>query len=203
MTSSDYPGRAPFQPGPSEYGATKSWTGSPMASLHRAVNMLSRLDLHKIPRQIRDALRQLQDAYSEGLDFGGSDTISQGSIDPGSPKESEEGSGGKIEEKKTEPRQKSNKLQQSGAEQMSADSVCGDEGQDDEVHIVTQRERRTHTPDNRDYLQANVDAAYSHPMLHHHDIDCNLESGNNSPRFWRWGPSATSDDAAEFFQRVM
>ncbi|PQE16465.1 dienelactone hydrolase family protein [Rutstroemia sp. NJR-2017a WRK4] len=93
-----YPRRAPFQPGPSEYGATKPWTGSPMASLQRAVLMLRKLNLHGIPRNIRDALRQLQDAYSEELNLNGSDTSSQESIEPGEPEENnyEEGGGGSV-----------------------------------------------------------------------------------------------------------
>lgn len=54
-----------------------------MASLQRAVLMLQKLNLHGIPWDIRNALRQLQDAYSEDLDFSGSDTSSQASIEPG------------------------------------------------------------------------------------------------------------------------
>ncbi|KAH8650281.1 hypothetical protein BGZ60DRAFT_194917 [Tricladium varicosporioides] len=132
-----YPGRAPFQPGPSEYGATKSWTGSPMASLQRAVLMLRKLNLHGIPREIRDALRQLQDAYSEELDLDGSDTSSEGCIEPGEPEENDlEGGGvGKYEYKRREPRTKS---EQSGAEQRSAG---GNRAQDNEEHEVNNDER--------------------------------------------------------------
>lgn len=69
-----WPGRHPFRPGLSEFGATKSWTGSPMASLHRAVVMLRKLNLSGIPREIRDGLRELQDLYSEEVDIGGGDS---------------------------------------------------------------------------------------------------------------------------------
>ena len=194
-----YPGRAPFRPGPSEYGATKSWTGSPMASLQRAVLMLRKLNLHAIPREIRDALRQLQDAYGEELDLDGSDTSSQGSIEPGKPEETdfEEGRGEKYEYKRREPRSKS---QQSGAEQRSA---SGNREQDDEEHIVNKDEGCTRTSEDKDHLEANPEVACSHPRLRHHDIDCVLEPGNSLSRFWRWGPSATSEDAAKFFQRVL
>jgi hypothetical protein len=61
--------------------------------------MLRKLNLHGIPRDIRDTLRQLQDAYSEELDLDGSDTSSQGSIEPGESEENDlqEGRGGKYE----------------------------------------------------------------------------------------------------------
>jgi hypothetical protein len=48
-----YPGRASFQPGPSEYDQSKSWTGLPIASLQHAVLMLRKLNLHRIPHDIR------------------------------------------------------------------------------------------------------------------------------------------------------
>jgi hypothetical protein len=194
-----YPGRAPFQPGLSEYGATKSWTGSPMASLQRAVLMLRKLNLHGIPREIRDALRQLQDVYSEELDLDGSDTSSQGSTEAGEPEEIdfEEGRGEKYGDKRREPRAKS---QQSGAGQRSAG---GNREQDDAEHIVNKEEGRTRTSEEKDHSEANLEVALSHPRLRHHDIDCLLAPGNTSSRFWRWGPSATSEDAAKFFQRVL
>jgi hypothetical protein len=59
------------------------------------------------------------------------------------------------------------------------------------------------TSEDKDHSEANLEAAFSHPRLRHHDIDYVLEPGNNSSRFWRWGPSATSEDAAKFFQRVL
>ena len=40
-----YPRRAPLQRDPSEFGATKSCMGSPMACLHRAVLMIRKLNL--------------------------------------------------------------------------------------------------------------------------------------------------------------
>lgn len=194
-----YPGRASFQPGLSEYGATKSWTGSPMASLQRAVPMLRKLNLHGIPREIRDALRQLQDVYSEELDLDGSDTSSQRSTEAAGPEEInfEAGRGEKYGDKRRGLRAKS---QQSGAGQRSA---SGNREQDDAEHIVNKEEGRTCTSEEKDYSEANLEVALSHPRLHHHDIDCLLAPGNSSSRFWRWGPSATSEDAAKFFQRVL
>ena len=171
-----YPGRAPFQPGPSEYGATKSWTDSPMASLQRAVLMLRKLNLQGIPRDIRDALRQLQDAYSEELDLDGSDTSSEGCTEPGEPEENdlEEGGGKEYEYKRREPR---TKPEQSGAEQRSA---SGNREQDNEAYKV------------------NKDEGYAS-----NSEDKLLQPGNSSTRSWRWGPGATSDDAAKFFRRVL
>ncbi|KAG9236374.1 hypothetical protein BJ875DRAFT_233074 [Amylocarpus encephaloides] len=148
-----YPGRAPFQPGLSEYGATKSWTGSPMAPLHRAVLILQKLNLHGIPREIRDALRQLQDVYSEELDLDDLDTISQGSTETGEPKEIdfEEGRREQYgEDGRREPRAKS---QQSGAGQRSA---SGNREQDDAEHIVNKEEGRTRTLEGKDHSEANL-----------------------------------------------
>jgi hypothetical protein len=65
----EYPGRAAFVPGLSEYGATKPWPGSPITALQRAVTMFRRLNLHGIPRDIREALRELQDIYSEPINL--------------------------------------------------------------------------------------------------------------------------------------
>ena len=194
-----YPGRAPFQPGPSEYGATKSWTGSPMASLQRAVLMLRKLNLHGIPRDIRNALRQLQDAYSEELDLNGSDTSSQGSIELGEPEENdyEEGRREVYEYKRGETRTKS---QQGGAEQRSA---SGNTEQGDKEHEVSKEEGRKSTLEEKDHSEANLEVAFSPPSLRYYDIDSISKSGNRSSQFWRWGPSATSNDAAKFFQRVV
>jgi len=194
-----YPGRPPFQPGPSEYGATKSWTGSPMASLQRAVLMLRKLNLYGIPRDIRDALRQLQDAYSEELDLNGSDTSSQGSIELGELEENdyEEGRGERYEYERGGTKTKS---QQGGAEQRSA---SGNTEQGDEEHEVNKEEGRKSNLEGKDLSEANLEVAFTHPSLRHHGIDSKLKSGNSSSQFWRWGPSATSNDAAKFFQRVV
>jgi hypothetical protein len=194
-----YPGRAPFQPGPSEYGVTKSWTGSPMASLQRAVLMLRKLNLRGIPRDIRDALRQLQDAYSEELDLNGSDTSSQGSIELGEPGENdyEEGRGEVYEYERAETRTKS---QQGGAEPRSP---SGNTEQGDEEHEVNIEEGRKSPWEEGDHSEANLKVTFSHPSIRHHDIDSIFKSGNSSSQFWRWGPNATSNDAVKFFQRVV
>jgi len=169
-----------------------------MASLQRAVLMLRKLNLHGIPRDIRDALRQLQDAYSEDLDLNSSDTSSQGSIELGEPEENdyEEERGEVYEYKGGETRTKS---QQSRAEQRS---VSGNTEQGDDEHEVNKEEGRKSNLE-KDHSEANLEVAFSHPSLRHHDIDSILKSGNSSSQFWRWGPSATSNDAAKFFQRVV
>ena len=64
-----YPGRKPFVPGLSEYGATKSWTGSPMAALQRAILMMGKLNLVGVPRDIVLDLRALQDIYTTPIDL--------------------------------------------------------------------------------------------------------------------------------------
>jgi len=157
-----------------------------MASLQRAVLMLRKLNLHGIPCGIRDALQQLQDAYNEELDLNGSDTSSQGSMEPREPEENDYDEGrGRVYEYKGEARTKS---QQSRAEQRSA---SGNTEQDNEEHEVDEEEGHKNN------------FALSHPRLCHHDIDSILKSGNSSSQFWRWGPSATSNDAAKFFQQVL
>ena len=190
-----YPGRAPFQPGLSEFGATKSWTGSPMASLQRAVLMLRKLNLHGIPWDIRNSLRQLQDAYSEELDFSGSDTSSQASIEPDVSEQTnlEDGEAGKEKYKGRESKAKS---QQSRANQRSA---SGNWEQDVQEHIINKDARRALASEDEDHSETNL----LHPRLCHQDVDCALQQGNSSSRLWRWGPSATSEDAAKFFRRVL
>jgi hypothetical protein len=110
---SDYPRRAPFQPGFSEYGATNLWDGFAYGIFAACCNlrMLRKLNLRGILRDIRDALRQLQDAYSEELDLDGSDTSSQGSIEP------DESTKHELAEERSQLRTKSVR---SGAEQRSA-----------------------------------------------------------------------------------
>jgi hypothetical protein len=178
----------------------KSWTGSPMASLQRAVLMLRKLNLHGIPREIRDDLRQLQDAYSEELDLDGSDTSSKGSIElePEEPEENdlEEGRRGMFGYGRREPGTKS----QRGAEQKFA---SGNRAQDDEEHTANKDEGRTSNSEDREYSEANLEGAFSHPRWRYHDIDCTLQPGNSLSWSWRWESGATSDDAAKFFQRVV
>ncbi|KAH9205433.1 hypothetical protein DL95DRAFT_470587 [Leptodontidium sp. 2 PMI_412] len=194
-----YPGRAPFQPGPSEYGPTKSWTGSPMASLQRAVLMLRKLNLHGIPWEIRDALRQLQDAYSKELDIDGSETSSQGSIEPDNPEDTnfEEGGLEKHGDQRREPRAKS---QQGGEEQKS---TSGNREKNDQEHRVNRKEGHVRNSEGKHHSDAKLEVVFSHPRLRHRDIDCVSEPGCSPSRFWRWGPSATSEDAAKFFRRVV
>ena len=194
-----YPGRPPFHPGPSEYGATKSWTGSPMASLHRAILMLRRLNLHGIPRDIQDSLRQLQDAYSEELDLAGSDTSSQKGVGAGEEEE------GVSEEEETERQVDAER--EGGAERESAgrDTDQGNEGHEGAResqrqvdlqyagHSVLGNEIKTESIFlRRESFASDVEAMPS-PQI----------STFNSPRSWRWGPTATSEDAAKFFRLVL
>ena len=154
-----------------------------MASLQRAVLMLRKLNLYGIPREIRDDLRQLQDAYSEALDLDGSDTSSQGSIElePGEPEENDldEGRGGMFEYRRREPGIKS---QQSGAEPKFA---SGTRAQDDEGHTGNKDEGCTSNSEEREYSEANLEGTFSRPRWRHQDIDCKLQPSNSSSRLWR------------------
>jgi hypothetical protein len=170
-----------------------------MTSLQRAVLMLRKLSLHGIPWDIRDALRQLQDAYSEELDLSSLDSSSQGSIEHGEREETdfEEGREKGYKDKRGEIRAKS---QQGGAEQRS---TRGNIEQGDEEHEVNKEEGRKSNLEEKDHSEANLEIAFSQPSFSRHDIDSILRSGNSSSQFWRWGPSATCNDAANFFRRVV
>ena len=197
---SQYPGRPPFQPGYSEYGATKPWTGSPMASLQRAVIMLRKLNLYGIPREIRDALRRLQDAYSDELDLDGSDTSSQGSAVAGETEDidCEEGREEICRDRTREDRAKSQET--SRASRRSANR---DREQDCEEPGVEEDKEGSGASKCEDYSEVNPEVVLSYPRLHDIGTNCVSEPDRNASRLWRWGPCATSEDAAKFFQRVL
>lgn len=156
--------------------------------------MPRKLNLHRIPREIRDIVRQLQDAYSEKLDIDGSETSSQGSSEPNNPKDIdfEEGGMEKHNDQRREPRAES---QQGGAEQRP---TRGDENQNDQEYKPNRKEEHVRNSEGKDHSEAKLEVTYSYQKLRHYNIDCVLEPGNNSSRSWRWGPSATSKDAAKF-----
>ena len=54
-------------------------------------------------------------------------------------------------------------------------------------------------------LEASLEGVLSHPTSPSQDIDCNLTSEQdlNEPRNWKWGPGATSEDAARFYRSVL
>jgi hypothetical protein len=166
-----------------------------MASLQRAVLMLRKLNLYGIPRDIRDNLRQLQDAYSEELDLNCSDTSSQGSIEPGGAEahEYEE----RREKSYEDERQASTKSQQDQKEQIS---TSGNLEQGYREHTVNKEGRKSTI---EEHSVANLEVDFLHPNLRHNNIGSILKSGNSSYQPWRWGPSATSNDAAKFFRRVV
>src|SRR5689334_10040798 len=122
-----------------------------MASLQRAVLMLRKLYLFRIPREIRNALRLLQDAYSEELDLNGSDTSSQGSIELGESEEVdfEEGRGEKYKGKTKAPRAKS---QKSGGEQKPAS-----ENIERDSHVANKDKERTGASKGAVYSEANLE----------------------------------------------
>ncbi|KAG4430484.1 hypothetical protein IFR05_014027 [Cadophora sp. M221] len=155
--------------------------------------MLRKLNLHGIPREIRDALRQLQDAYSEDLDIDGLETSSQGSIEPDSLGDTdfEEGGVEKHDDQRREP-----KSQQGGPELKFA---SGNREQNDQEHIVNRKEGHVRNLEGKDHSEAKLEVAFSPLRLRHHDIDCVSKPSSSSLRLWRWGPSATSEDAAKFF----
>ncbi|KAH8598468.1 hypothetical protein B0O99DRAFT_43184 [Bisporella sp. PMI_857] len=150
-----------------------------MASLQHAILMLRKPNLHGIPREIRDDLRQLQDAYSEELDIDGSETSSQGSIKPDNLEDTdfEEGGMGKHDDQTREPRAKS---QQGGAEQKYASWITEP---NDQERMVNRREGHVRISGGKDHSEAKLEVAFPHQRLRHLDIGCVSEPGNSSSRF--------------------
>ena len=62
-------------------------------------------------------------------------------------------------------------------------------------HEVNKEGRKSNLEE--DHPEANLEVEFSPPSLRHHDMDSILKSGNSSPQFWRWGPSA------KFFRPVV
>jgi hypothetical protein len=57
--------------------------------------------------------------------------------------------------------------------------------QGDEEHEVSNEEGRKSNLEEKDYSEANLEVAFLHPSLRHHDVDSILKSGNSSSQFWR------------------
>jgi hypothetical protein len=182
-----YPGRVSFRPGLSEYGGTKSWTGSPMASLQRAVLMLRKLNLSGIPHEIRDALRELQDAYSEELDLGGGD--SSHISDEGDIEDAE----GVLHEP-LRGKEAPHKLQKGNSlETELGDAVRGlKDGVGNTPSTEGARGKRG------GYASIKVGASQKEGNGAERNHSC-----TDGSRFWKWGPGATSKDATTFFRRVV
>jgi hypothetical protein len=105
--------------------------------------------------------------HSEELDIDGSETSSQGSIEPYNLEYTDFREGGiKSMTVREEPsRSKA--------------------GQNDQEHIVNRIEGHLRNSEDKDHSEVKLEVAFSHPRLHHYDIDCVLEPGNSSSQFWR------------------
>ncbi|PVH73131.1 hypothetical protein DL98DRAFT_576444 [Cadophora sp. DSE1049] len=236
-----YPHRAPFKPGSSEFGATKPWTGSPMAALQRAVVMFRRLNLSGIPPEIRDALRQLQDAYSEDLDLGPWDTGTGnrqlGQLDvegAGVDREDTAKELGTISRRSrgnqtSASRDRDREADDGGDETREGDREQDDVGGRDPLEQGGDDEQDEPEQDNEDWdgegqrgewQDDNKDRLVGGPSPHVQQThgprgaivsrpdgagagDYYLSETGKASRFWRWGPGATSEDAAKFFRRVL
>lgn len=182
-----YPGRVLFRPGLSEYGGTKSWTGSPMASLQRAVLMLRKLDLSGIPREIRDALRELQDAYSEELDLGGGDSSDRS--DESDIEDAEEVIHGPLKGKEAPHKPQKG----SGLETEIGDAVRGlKDGVGNTLSTGGGRGKRG------GYASIKVGVSEKEENGAERSHSC-----TDGSRLWKWGPGETSKDATTFFRRVV
>ncbi|KAL5350910.1 hypothetical protein ACLOAV_004483 [Pseudogymnoascus australis] len=170
-----------------------------MASLQRAVLMLRKLNLSGIPREIRESLRELQDVYSERLDFGGdssSDTSNESDV------ESAEGMlherlGGKEAPRRLKGGHAGIHWPE-GEKGNSHETESGDAEhglEKDMGNKLSNRggrgERRGFASDTTSTLQKDEDGEVT-------KYGCTSGS-----RLWKWGPGATSKDATVFFQRVV
>jgi hypothetical protein len=175
----EYPGRATFVPGLSEYGATKPWLGSPMAAIQRAVIMMRKLNLVGIPRDIIKDLRALQDIYSAPIDLdaasdsdGGTDA--EVGRDAGKHPEAEPDQGETLSHSTGGSKDIPTVHQIGSLERLTDDTNCKDEAETSQPAI-----------------QRPQPSSPSSPVR------------TQSTPFWRWGPSATSQDAMKFFRAVI
>lgn len=99
------------------------------------------------------------------------------------------------------------KSQQRGAERKSASGHTDQDDKEREVAREGESKRNSQDEGNSDSgEERKTEPMISLRKLPIHDIDSIRTSQthtSNSPRFWRWGPNATSEDAAKFFRRVI
>ena len=167
------PGRTPFVPGLSEYGATKSWTGSPMAALQRAILMMGKLNLVGVPRDIVLNLRALQDIYSTPIDLNDVSDGDDGESDP----ELDGDKDAKLD---------GDKDAELEGDRAPTCQTAPDKGQ-------KQREgQETPRTSGSQYLVAPE-----------REFSASSHSETQPTLLWRWGPYATSRDAMRFFTAVI
>ncbi len=168
-----YPGRTTFVPGLSEYGATKSWTGSPMAALHRAILMVGKLKLVGVPHDIVLGLRALQDIYTTPIDLNevsdGDDGDSDAELDGNRDAELDGDKDVELEGNSAPTRQ-----------------IAPDQGQ-------KQQERQETPKSSRSQYLVSPEREFS----------TSTHSETQPTLSWRWGPCATSRDAMRFFTAVI
>lgn len=168
-----YPGHTAFVPGLSEYWATKSWTGSPMAALHRAILMMGKLNLVGAPRDIVLGLRALQDIYTTPIDLNevsdGDDGDSDAELDGNRDAELDGDKDAELEGNRAPTRQ-----------------IAPDQGQ------KQQERQETAKTSGSQYLVAPE-----------RGFSTSTHSETQPTLLWRWGPCATSRDAMRFLTAVI
>jgi hypothetical protein len=202
----EYPGRPAFVPGLSEYGATKPWAGSPMASVQRAVTMLRKLNLHGVSRDIRKALRGLQDIYSEPInlaDESSDDDTNADGTEHSHESESEHVRGDRDQSYHVKD---TSKPPQAGFEDRLAPKVGRPTGGRDnrnasvlEAELAGEEAKDHNKSTNSPFSQSDV-------CLTPQSLAMQVSSGRRRRgwnRHWRWGPGATSHDAVNFYKRVL
>jgi hypothetical protein len=179
----EYPGRVSFCPGLSEYGGIKSWTGSPIASLHRAMLTLSNLSISGISPGIQEVLLKLQDLYREGSNISQDDSLDI----------SDESDIEVTEECLSEPLQ-ANKASErlenlDGLETVLGKRICREKEEIGDMMSTVEVKGEGHGKVSIQLKNENGAGEF-----------CNFI---DSSRFWKWGPGATSEDAATFFRSVV
>lgn len=175
------PGRTPFVPGLSEYGATKSWTGSPMAALQRAILMMGKLNLVGVPRDIVLDLRALQDIYTTPIDLNevsdGDDGDSDAELDGDRDPELDGDRDAELD---------GDKDAELEGDRVPTCQTAPDKGQ-------KQREgQETPRTSGSQYLVAPE-----------RGFSASAHGETQPTLLWRWGPCATSRDAMRFFTAVI
>lgn len=168
-----YPGRTTFVPGLSEYGATKSWTGSPMAALYRAILMMGKLKLVGVPHDIILGLRALQDIYTKPIDL---NEISDSD---------EDDSDAKLDGNRDAELDGDKDVELEG-NRAPARQIALDQGQKQQKRQVTAKT-----------------SGSQHLVAPEREFSTSTNSETQSTLLWRWGPCATSQDAMRFFTSVV
>lgn len=185
-----------------------------MASMQRAMIMLRKLNIHGIPREIRNALRDLQDIYSEPInladDADSSDEETKVDLeDEGGNSHEAERENAPREGGQSHPIEDTSNLSQTGFGHGAVDvgRVVDEEAGDP---ITSMFDTKLTADKVGDYANKGDNVKSAAVQSQAYPMSSSLERPffigrptNEWSRFWRWGTGATSQDAVKFFRRVL